>query len=110
MSQHTPGPWEAERDDCREEYSIGHRRTKIGQRLIATVAFGFDEPAESEQHANALLIAAAPALATALLELLPEVDSEIEQRKHSGNAEDWEALEQLSTDAHAALRAAGVTR
>ncbi len=59
---HTPGPWEAYRDDEREEYSIGKSLARLGTRLVATVQFGFDEPAESEQHANARLIAAAPDL------------------------------------------------
>lgn len=63
---HTPGPWEAERDDNRELYDIGHRRTPIGQRCVASVTFGYDEPAETEQHANAKLIAAAPELLEAL--------------------------------------------
>ena len=58
----TPGPWEACRDNEREEYSIGKSLARVGIRLIATVQFGFDEPAESEQHANAHLIASAPDL------------------------------------------------
>jgi hypothetical protein len=59
---HTPGPWEAYRDDRRERYEIGHRRVVLGTRVVASVQFGFDELRDSEQHANARLISAAPAL------------------------------------------------
>jgi hypothetical protein len=67
MSGHTPGPWTAERDDDREEYTIGVPQA-IGTRQVVTVAFGYSEPAETEQHANASLIAAAPDLLECLVE------------------------------------------
>lgn len=63
---HTPGPWTAERNDDDECYSIGTRaNVPVGQRSVCLVHFGYDEPAESEQHANARLIAAAPELLAA---------------------------------------------
>lgn len=41
-----------------------------------------------------------------LNKILPEIDSEIEQRQHGGNDEDWAALKLLSDEAHAAAREA----
>jgi hypothetical protein len=38
--------------------------------------------------------------------LLPEIDAEVEQREHGGNAEDWNALKCLSDEAHAVVREA----
>lgn len=63
---HTPGPWQAIRDGKRELYEIGVKREIVGFRLVAQVHFGFHEPTESQQHANARLIAAAPELLAAL--------------------------------------------
>lgn len=60
--RHTPGPWRLVRMDDAERYDIGVSRDLPGFRLVATVDFGFVEPAETEQHANARLIAAAPDL------------------------------------------------
>lgn len=39
-----------------------------------------------------------------LLDLLDEIDREIEERKHSGNDEDYSALEELSDRGHAMRR------
>jgi hypothetical protein len=52
------------------------------------------------------MLRAAPKLLKALANLLPEIDSEIEQRRHGGNAEDWFALQRLSDEAHSAVREA----
>jgi hypothetical protein len=49
---------------------------------------------------------AAPDLLAALVALLPEIDSEIEQRQHGGNDEDWASLQKLSDAGHAAVRKA----
>lgn len=60
---HTPGPWEAIKKENDECYWISPLQLPaIGRRVVAEVNFGFVEPAESEQHANAALIAAAPEL------------------------------------------------
>lgn len=69
---HTPGPWVAKRDDNREEYEIGVPRADGVMRLVATVSFGYSEPAETEQHANAALIAAAPDLLKTLRRIADE--------------------------------------
>jgi hypothetical protein len=61
MSKHTPGPWQLFRDDEREMYDVCIPST-VGIRGIAEISFGYSEPAETEQHANAKLIAAAPEL------------------------------------------------
>jgi hypothetical protein len=65
---HTPGPWLLYRDNRRERYDIGVKG-QFALRLVAEVQFGFSEPAEREQHANARLIAAAPDLLEALKRL-----------------------------------------
>lgn len=41
-------------------------------------------------------------LLAALNTLLPEIDAEIEQRRHGGNDEDWKELKRLSDEAHSA--------
>lgn len=51
-------------------------------------------------------MAAAPQLLHATVQLLGEIDSEIEQRKHGGNDEDWAALEALSNSGHDIVRLA----
>jgi hypothetical protein len=57
--------WVATRDDRNECYEIGYR-LPVGRRIIATVEFGYDEPAETESHEAAALITAAPDLFAAL--------------------------------------------
>ena len=66
MSYFTPGPWLF--DDEHEEVTSEARRRK-GLTRIATVNLGWSEPFNSEQNANARLIAAAPDLLEALIEL-----------------------------------------
>jgi hypothetical protein len=52
------------------------------------------------------LIAAGAKLTTILGRILYEIDSEIEQRQHGGNNEDWAHLKILSDEAHALVREA----
>lgn len=69
MSKHTPGPWKLLKFDDDEHYTVTNQEGTHGfHREIAKVSFGYSEPAETEQHANAALIAAAPDLFAALLE------------------------------------------
>ena len=63
MTKHTPGSWFF--DDEHEEVTAEWRRRK-GLTRIATVNLGWSEPFNSEQIANARLIAAAPDLLEAL--------------------------------------------
>lgn len=71
MSKHTEGPWKLLKFDDNENYVVTNQSGREGfHREIATVAFGYSEPAETEQHANAKLIAAAPELLEALGEAL----------------------------------------
>lgn len=67
MSEYTKGPWKLLRFDKREEYVV---TTESGERdfhrAIASLPFGYLEPVEKEQHANARLIAAAPQMLGAL--------------------------------------------
>ncbi len=76
MSGFTNGEWQIERDDDDESYEIFVPVKPLGRRVIATVEFGYTEPAESEQHANAKLLAAAPKLQIALANLLAFVEGE----------------------------------
>lgn len=46
---------------------------------------------------------AAHKLLDALLSLMPEIESEIDQRKHSGGDEDWIALDRKAAEARAAI-------
>jgi hypothetical protein len=58
---HTPGPWGLDNDEGSERYEIGIN-AEVGVKIICSVDYGYDEPFDSQQHANALLIAAAPDL------------------------------------------------
>jgi hypothetical protein len=65
--KHTSGPWKSIKFGENETYVITNDAGTPGvHREIATVSFGYSEPAETEQHANAKLIAAAPELLEAL--------------------------------------------
>lgn len=65
---HTPGPWTLQELDGDEVYMIGLPQ-KVGFKVVAEVTFGYDEPWDTQQHANARLIAAAPDLLEALKRL-----------------------------------------
>ncbi len=65
-TKHTPRPWLF--DEGRDAITT-HNRITNGETRIATVELGWAEPLESEQIANARLIAAAPDLLEALIEL-----------------------------------------
>lgn len=102
--KHTPGPWEH-----RGLTMISGRNVDGCMFTLANVTPAGDLHNAAECAANARLIAAAPELLAALRALLPDVDHEIEQRKHGGNDEDWQELDALSRAAHAAIaKAEGV--
>ena len=63
MSNHTLGPWLFDEES---EAITTHNRIAKGITRIATVRLGWAEPFESEEIANARLIAAAPDLLEAL--------------------------------------------
>ena len=70
MSGHTPGPWEA--DGATTPGGLGRRYHEIfgaGGTAIAHTADRDPDMGSGEDHANALLLAAAPELADALEEL-----------------------------------------
>jgi multidrug efflux pump subunit AcrA (membrane-fusion protein) len=64
MSKHTPAPWNIFDDDRNESKEIFVREGGL-EKVIATLGIGFSEPFESQQQANAKLIAAAPELLAA---------------------------------------------
>lgn len=69
MSQegkHTPGPWVVELDNDWVLGITSAQRQLERKAFIGTVEIGYDEPFESEQQANALLIAASPRMLKAL--------------------------------------------
>jgi hypothetical protein len=76
-----------------------------GENLSALVDYAPHEGVVIDFEAGRLR-AHGPKLIAVLNKLLPEIDSEIEQRKHGGNAEDWAVLQVLSDEAHAAVREA----
>jgi hypothetical protein len=103
----TPGPWRiAKRGEDEAFYVVERDEPNEPSRHAYRVAHVLDYNELQQNAANACLIAAAPDLYAALAALLPAVDDEIEQRKFSGNDEDWSGLERLSSAAHAALAAA----
>ena len=64
-----------------------------------TILEGFDFPAtaaDAREYASDKLLAA-------LQNLMPEIESEIDQRKHSGNDEDWIELDRKAANARAAI-------
>jgi hypothetical protein len=64
-----------------------------------TVLEGFDFPitaADAREYAAEKLLAA-------LQSLMPDIESEIDQRQHSGNDEGWIELERKAADARAAI-------
>lgn len=67
MSKHTKGPWHCRFDAFEEVMSVtSDARLDEQMAEICHVSVGYDEPFESEQQANARLIAAAPELLDAL--------------------------------------------
>ena len=91
MTQHTPGPWEADDEDI------------FGQdnKLVARIAYECNAHSllTPEDHANARLIAAAPQLLEALERLTRRLDS------HFGGTDrshDWKEQEQARAAIHAA--------
>ena len=65
MSKFTPGPWSYDQESMEISTPL-----RAGMSEIAIVETGWAEPFESEQQANAALIAAAPALYEVLSELV----------------------------------------
>jgi hypothetical protein len=71
-----------------------------------TVLEGFDFPitaADAREYAADKLLAA-------LQNLMPDIVSEIDQRKHGGNDEDWIELDRKAADARAAIAEATVIK
>jgi hypothetical protein len=68
----TPGPWIAAEDDA--IIISADSRMSANMAEIATVETGWSEPFESEQQANAHLIAQAPLLYTMLDDAITRLD------------------------------------
>lgn len=86
-------------DDCKEWSDCE------GENLSALVDYAPHEGILIDFEAGRLRTHC-PKLIAVLKKLLPEIDSEIEQRQTGGNDEDWMALKNLSDEAHAVLREA----
>jgi hypothetical protein len=102
---YTPGPWIARPypESKNQRITITGATSPIAiAEIVPTTMKGYDAIAE----ANGRLIAAAPMLLDLLKQTLAELDFEIEQRQHGGNAEDWCDLIRLSDEAHATIRKA----
>jgi hypothetical protein len=65
----------------------------------STVLEGFDFPATAADAREY----AADKLLAALQDLMPDIESEIDQRQHSGNDEEWIALDRKAANARAAI-------
>ena len=59
---HTPGPWHFYIHEPTSVIEVGVPARPVGRKVVATLEIGFDEPFESQQRANARLIASAPDL------------------------------------------------
>ena len=85
MSGHTPGPWSTVTLDGVHTLITAPSRINTRKVEICCVELGYNEPFESEQIANARLIAAAPELLAALQKLVAEFDDLDEHRPlHAG--------------------------
>jgi hypothetical protein len=71
-----------------------------------TVLEGFDFPITATDAREY----AADKLLAALQNLMPDIVSEIDQRKHGGNDEDWIELDRKAADARAAIAEATVIK
>jgi hypothetical protein len=71
-----------------------------------TVLEGFDFPITATDAREY----AADKLLAALQNLMPDIESEIDQRKHGGNDEDWIELDRKAADARAAIAEATVIK
>lgn len=81
-TKYTPGPWIVRDSDFGSEVWITTKKRNANNTVeICTVDAGFDEPFESEQQANARLIAAAPELLEALLNALPYVEDVLSDKE-----------------------------
>jgi|GEM_PF-2872696 len=83
LEGHTSGPWGADWASAEDRICVTDaQRWKAGKVDVARIEAGFDEPFESEQRANARLIAVAPDLKRDYLTALDVIDAqaaEIEQ-------------------------------
>jgi hypothetical protein len=103
VNAHTPGPWKLFDDERHERIEV--YVTEGGfEKVIATLDTGFREPFESQQRANAKLIAEAPAMAQTLRDINVLACYASEE-----NTDDREAaLLEVGKKARAVLEKAGV--
>lgn len=88
-TKHTPGPWVSTYDEFDDEMHISTQdRVDSHTIAIASVGVGYCGPIESEQQANASLIAAAPDLLVALqrcLNFIEGTEAEFGEEFECGN-------------------------
>lgn len=74
--------------------------------LNGTTAEGEEQDAVAVDFEDGRFLKSGRRLLAALSAVLLELDAEIEQRRHGGNAEDWTALQRISDEGHGAVREA----
>lgn len=96
MANFTKGNWKLEKFKREERYWVSVFDSEGSRKVVAEINFGFDEPFESQCHANAKLVVSAPKLFKALQELRDECLKSVEYS-------DWPELQKLVEKADAAI-------
>lgn len=111
-ARHTPGPWTAKKCECSERWYVEIRENGYKAAIVFSSGICGDarhiggERFQGTEEANARLIAAAPDLAAALLELAEIGEAGVIERRETGKPT-WSVLEAVATIARAALSRAG---
>jgi hypothetical protein len=95
-AKHTPGPW---------KLHVGLDFINIyGPYLSDEVLADTPWPVHDEKAmGDAYLMTSALALYESAADILPDIENEVDQRKYSGNDEDWRDLERKANALRAAL-------
>lgn len=86
MSEHTPGPWYASRDEGSQYHFVSTSTVVVADTRACIAATG-EELAESVSESNARLIAAAPDMLAALEDIANDLGDLMRHCNKEGNAE-----------------------